>query len=166
MTVELVDEQREPVDHERLRALAEHVLAAEGVPARMALAVRCVDRDAIAALNQEHMDGQGPTDVLAFPLDDPAALDPEDPVPALLGDVVLCPAVAREQAAGEPLAELELLLVHGILHLLGHDHAEEHERHVMFARTDALLGAFRGGDGAGGTLGGTAGGTAEGRERS
>ncbi len=143
MSVELDDEQPEPVPHARLRRLAEHVLEAEGVPSTMDLAVRCVDAEVIAELNIAHLDGEGPTDVLAFPLDHPDDVDPDADVPALLGDVVLCPAVARAQATAGISAELELLLVHGVLHLLGHDHAEDDERQVMEVRTAALLEAFR-----------------------
>lgn len=141
MTVFVVDEQQRPVPTDRLRALADHALAAEGVPEAMELTVLLVDESAIAELNREHLDGDGPTDVLAFPMDRPD--EATGSVPAILGDVVLCPVVAERQAGGQPTAELEMLLVHGVLHLLGHDHAEEDERRVMFARTDALLADFR-----------------------
>ncbi len=141
MTVSVVDEQQRPVPTDRLRALADHALTAEGVPEAMELTVLLVDGPAIAELNREHLDGNGPTDVLAFPMDRPD--EATGSVPAILGDVVLCPVVAERQAGGQPSAELEMLLIHGILHLLGHDHAEEDERRVMFARTDALLADFR-----------------------
>lgn len=143
MSVTLVDEQRRVTPTPRLRRLAAHVLAAEGVPDTMELTVLLVDEPAMTELNGRHMGASGPTDVLAFPIDAPG--EATGGVPAVLGDVVLCPAVAARQAdadAGE-VAELELLLVHGVLHLLGHDHAEADERRVMFARTDALLAAFR-----------------------
>ncbi len=111
----------------------------------MELNVLCVDADAMTELNVAHMGADGPTDVLAFPLDAPGeALAGE---PSILGDVVLCPEIAARQAAEHGVseaAELELLLVHGILHLLGHDHADEDERREMFGLTDRLLGAFRG----------------------
>lgn len=141
MTVAVADEQPRTVPVDRLRALAEHVLAAEGVPEAMELTVLLVDEPAIAELNRDHLGGDGPTDVLAFPMDRPD--EATGSVPAILGDVVLCPVVAERQAGGQPSAELEMLLIHGILHLLGHDHAEEDERRVMFARTDALLADFR-----------------------
>jgi len=94
-------------------------------------------------LNAEHMGTQGPTDVLSFPLDDdePGQRD----VPVLLGDVVVCPAVARDQApehAGSLDDELALLVVHGVLHVLGHDHAEPDETAVMRARELELLESF------------------------
>lgn len=157
MAVFVADEQTRPIDAERLRRLADFVLADRRVPASMELALLCVDRDAIAALNAHHLGAEGPTDVLAFPLDLPGESGPGEP--SILGDVVLCPEVAAEQAARQgstAAAELELLVVHGILHLLGHDHAEPEERDVMFGLTDRLLAEFRSagpepaeGDGAG-----------------
>jgi probable rRNA maturation factor len=144
MAVFVADEQALPVDIDRLRRLAEFVLTDQHVPPGMELSVLAVDRDAIAALNAHHMDAEGPTDVLAFPIDLPGETTPGQP--ALLGDVVLCPEVAAEQAPAHGATtaeEIELLLVHGILHLLGHDHAEDDERTVMFSLTDRLLAAFR-----------------------
>lgn len=146
----MADEQPDAVATDRLVALAEHVLAAEAVPAGMELTLLLVDDATIAELNREHLGGDGPTDVLAFPIDTPTEAGGE--VPAVLGDVVLCPAVARRQAEqsadgpADPAAEMDMLLVHGILHLLGHDHAEEGERSAMFHRTDELLAEFRSGD--------------------
>ena len=144
MAVFVADEQTAPVDPERLRRLASFVLADQRVPDVMELSVLCVDRDSIAQLNAHHMDKSGPTDVLAFPMDMPGETRAGEP--AILGDVVLCPDVAAEQAPAHdatPEAELDLLLVHGILHLLGHDHAEPKERDEMFGLTDRLLRAFR-----------------------
>lgn len=143
--VAVVDEQDAAIDAVRLVALAEHVLRALDVPSELELSVTCVDTAAITALNIEHMGSTGPTDVLAFPIDAPEDVTPG--VPGLLGDVVLCPAVAHAQAADHdrgPTAEVDLLLVHGILHLLGHDHAGVEERRVMFGLTDDLLAAFGG----------------------
>lgn len=143
MTVSLADEQDLDVDHPRLLALARHVLSVQRVPAEMEVALLLVDEETIAGLNEAHLGKQGPTDVLAFPIDAPGEVLPD--VPAVLGDVVLCPAVAAAQAAGfgrTPAAELELLTVHGLLHLLGMDHAEPDEAREMFALTDALLAAF------------------------
>jgi probable rRNA maturation factor len=144
MAVFVADEQTRPVDADRLRRLADFVLADLRVPTVMELSVLCVDRDAITALNEHHMDAEGPTDVLAFPIDMPG--ETEAGQPSLLGDVVLCPDVAAEQAPAHGTTaeeELDLLLVHGILHLLGHDHAEPEERRAMSSLTDRLLGEFR-----------------------
>ena len=97
-------------------------------------------------LNHRWMDGDGPTDVLAFPMDEAASTTaparPNGAEPALLGDVVLCPEVAAKQAAAAGHAtadELHLLTVHGILHLLGYDHAEPDEEREMFGLQAKLL---------------------------
>ena len=111
----------------RLAALARFVLDRMRVHPLAELCIKAVDEDTIAQLNQQWMDKEGPTDVLAFPMDElrPGLVN-EEPEEGVLGDLVLCPAVAERQAetAGHsPGAELELLTVHGILHLLGYDHA-------------------------------------------
>lgn len=144
MAVFVADEQADqPVDVGRVSRLAGFVLEDQRVPDAMELSVLCVDRAAIAALNAHHMEAEGPTDVLAFPIDLPG--EPTAGEPLLLGDVVLCPAVAAEQAAAQgraPRDEVDVLVVHGILHLLGHDHAEADDRDRMFGLTDRLLAAF------------------------
>lgn len=158
MAVFVADEQSaQAVDIERLRALARHVLTAQRVPAAMELSVLCVDAETIAQLNDQHMGVKGATDVLAFPIDQPGESMGGEPV--ILGDVVLCPEVAARQAAAHGAtapAEMELLLVHGILHLLGHDHTEAGERAAMFGLTDALLVAFRSAAAAASVAGGSA----------
>jgi probable rRNA maturation factor len=124
---------------ERWRRLALDVLADCG--AHGELTVTFVDRDDIAELNAEHMGKVGPTDVLSFPMDD----EPVTGVPTLLGDVVISPAVAAEQFAdhaGTYDDEIALLVVHGILHVLGHDHAEPDETTVMRSRELDLLERF------------------------
>ncbi len=146
MPVLLADEQDVDVDADDLVALAQHVLAERRVPDDMEVALLLVDEGAIAALNSRHLGHEGPTDVLAFPIDEPGESPPAGP--AILGDVVLCPAVAHRQAADRglaPHAELQLLTVHGLLHLLGMDHAEPEEERAMFALTDRLLAAYRDG---------------------
>jgi len=100
-----------------------------------------VDRVEIAALNAEHMGKDEATDVLSFPMDD----DPQPGVPTMLGDIVLSPAVAHGQFAdhaGTFDDEIALLVVHGVLHLLGHDHAEPDESERMRQRELALLGEY------------------------
>lgn len=141
MTVELVDEQDDvAVDHDRLLSLGRHVLDQRKVPDDMVTSLLLVDEATMANLNATHMGAQGPTDVLAFPMDEPGSTPPD--VPAILGDVVLCPAVAHAQAARGDRAgarEVELLVVHGILHLLGMDHVDPVEEAEMFGLTDRLL---------------------------
>jgi probable rRNA maturation factor len=124
------------VDIDRWARLAEAAVAHEGGVGELALTF--VNRDDIAALNHRYMDESGPTDVLSFPMDD----DPQHGVPTLLGDIVVCPAVAGEQFlthAGTLDDELALLVVHGVLHVLGHDHAEPDETETMRARELDLL---------------------------
>jgi probable rRNA maturation factor len=112
------------------------------------LCIKVVDEDTIATLNEQWMEKTGPTDVLAFPMDElrPGLVN-DEPQEGVLGDVVLCPAVAERQAAraGHPTAdELDLLTVHGILHLLGYDHAEPEEHTEMFALQARLLAEWQG----------------------
>jgi probable rRNA maturation factor len=146
-----------PVDLGRWRDLALAVLTAEGVRGGAELSIMFVDEDAITTLNHEFMQVTGPTDVLAFPIDVdvemvPSALtanvgpdrSPTDQgdMPLLLGDVVVCPAVAHRQApehAGTVDDEMALLIVHGVLHVLGYDHAEVDEAVKMRARERELL---------------------------
>ena len=122
-----------------LVALACSTLAAEGVENGQ-LDLILVERSEMAELNATHMGHEGPTDVLSFPLDQPGHSNSD--VPIHLGDVVLCPAVAVAQAAdhcGTIEAELSLLVIHGVLHVLGHDHAEPEESRVMRERETVHL---------------------------
>jgi probable rRNA maturation factor len=114
-----------PVDEAGLVALARTTLVGEGRP-DVELSLSFVDEDEIADLHVRYLGEPGPTDVLAFPQDDER----------LLGDVVISPAVAARAAHGDVEAELRLLLVHGILHLLGYDHEEPEERAAMWARQE------------------------------
>ena len=140
-TVVVSDEQTEvEVDAGRWADLARAVLGHEGRVGELTLTF--VDRAEIAALNAEHMGKEGPTDVLSFPLDSFDDTAGALPGPVLLGDVVVCPAIAREAApthAGTLDDELALLVVHGILHVLGHDHFEPEETRVMRDRERVLL---------------------------
>ena len=127
------------VDVDRWQRLAIEVLADSGAVGELTLSF--VDTEDIAELNLEHMGKSGPTDVLSFPMDD----EPIVGVPTLLGDVVISPAVAAGQFAdhaGTLDDELALLVVHGILHVLGHDHAEPDETALMRARELDLLERF------------------------
>src|SRR6516225_2369192 len=158
----VADEQSEyPVDHLRWLKLAEQVLDAEGVRGDAELSILFVDQRAMADLNRRFHAQEGATDVLAFPIDEepseggrspdsggtgPGYAPPEPAdLPTLLGDVVICPAVATRNAtehAGTYDDELALLIVHGILHLMGMDHDDDEEAEVMEARERELLGKF------------------------
>jgi probable rRNA maturation factor len=143
VTVFCSDEQEAiPMDIERWRALAEEVLLAEGK--RGELSVTFVDETEIADLNVEFMGHEGPTDVLSFPLDvdEVDEIDAVPGMPVMLGDVVICPTVAERAAAGHAgtfIDEIALLLVHGILHVLGHDHDAEPRTSLMRTRELELL---------------------------
>lgn len=126
-----------------LATLAAFLLDRTGMAPDCELSVTLVDEATMAALHVEWMDEPGPTDVLSFPMDELRMPAPgADPVSGVLGDVVLCPAVAHRQAvvAGHsPEHELRVLLTHGVLHLLGHDHAESDEERVMFSLQRQLV---------------------------
>jgi probable rRNA maturation factor len=122
--------QSAPVDEDALRKLAGATLRGEGVGAAE-LSVSLVEDEEIAELHQRYMNEPGPTDVLAFPM---AADDADEDGVRVLGDVVIAPAVAANNNPSDPDAEVRLLLVHGILHLLGYDHEEEGERARMWER--------------------------------
>ena len=110
------------------------------------LSILLVDETTMADYHERFMDLPGPTDVMSFPMDELRAPDGDDEPPmGLLGDIVLCPQVTERQAAEngrEPEAEAEYLLIHGLLHLLGHDHAEPDEKAVMFGLNDKLIAAW------------------------
>ena len=120
------DRQGRSVDLEGLVSLAAACLTGEGA-GDSELSVSLVEDDEIADLHQRYMGEEGATDVLSFPLD-----ESDEAGVRILGDVVIAPAVAARNNAADPAAEVRLLLVHGILHLLGHDHEEEEERTRMW----------------------------------
>lgn len=149
MSIEVIDESGAGLDVRRLSGLSRFVMDRMRVHPLAELCIKAVDEDTIAQLNEQWMDKQGPTDVLSFPMDElrPGLVDSE-PEEGVLGDLMLCPAVAARQAAEaghSTEAEIELLTVHGILHLLGYDHAEPEEHREMFGLQDELLAEWRAG---------------------
>ncbi|TNM41227.1 rRNA maturation RNase YbeY [Nocardioides albidus] len=147
MSIEILDESGSGLDVKHFSQLARFVMDQMRVHPLAELCIKAVDEDTIAELNEKWMEKEGPTDVLAFPMDElrPGLVN-EEPEEGVLGDLVVCPAVAQRQgeAAGHgTLAELELLTTHGILHLLGYDHAEPEEHKVMFGLQDQLLAQWR-----------------------
>lgn len=127
---------------DRWARLAGAALAALDVHGPAELSLTFVDVDEITALNGEHLGEEGPTDVLSFPIDDPEATSAFGGAPRLLGDIVICPSVAAANApdhAGTLDDELALLVVHGVLHVLGHDHADPDEARAMRAIEADLL---------------------------
>ncbi|MDQ1669550.1 MAG: putative rRNA maturation factor [Actinomycetota bacterium] len=147
MAVEVNDESGDGVDAPRLADLSRFMLERLRIHPLAELSVLAVDTATMSTLHEKWMDESGPTDVLSFPMDElRPGTDDRDPEPGLLGDVVLCPPVAREQAAKAGHStddELDLLCTHGILHLLGYDHADADEEKRMFALQGELLGAWR-----------------------
>jgi probable rRNA maturation factor len=145
MAVDIANESGFDVDEKHLVELARMVLDEMGIHPLAELSILLVDTAAMEQLHVQWMDEPGPTDVLSFPMDElrpSRAEDDNEPEPGLLGDVVLCPEVARKQAAaaGHSTAdELYLLTTHGILHLLGYDHAEPEEHEEMFGLQKQLL---------------------------
>jgi probable rRNA maturation factor len=158
VSIEIANESGVEVDEADLAALARYVLDDLCMHPLAELSVLLVDRETMSDLHERWMGEPGPTDVLAFPMDElrpppPGSTrgdqvgsgEPSAP-PGLLGDVVLCPEVAADQAAQAQHGlrdELELLCTHGILHLLGYDHAEAAEKATMFGLQDELLRSWR-----------------------
>jgi probable rRNA maturation factor len=147
MTIEVANESGVEVDVFALEQLARHVLDEMGVHPLVELSIRLVDVTSMTSLHEHFMSEPGPTDVLAFPMDElhdqrDDSDEETDAPPTLLGDVVLCPEIAAKQAAQaghRPEDELHLLCTHGVLHLLGYDHAEPAEEREMFATQTRLL---------------------------
>lgn len=146
MSVEVLNESGQPVDVADASDLAEFALVQLHIHPAAELSVLFVDEQAMAELHLQWMAEPGPTDVLSFPMDELRPGTRQQPTPAgILGDVVLCPSVAAKQAemAGHSAShELRILLVHGILHLVGYDHAEPAEEAEMFELQRAIVAAF------------------------
>lgn len=145
MNIELTNLTSRECDEARLLSVADFSLTTMGIHSDSELSISLVDEDEMSALHVRWMDEPGATDVLSFPMDE---MKPHSSAqgPGMVGDVVLCPEFAARQAAqaGHGLQdELELLTVHGILHLLGYDHREIEEKDVMFGLQDQLLTKWR-----------------------
>src|SRR6266700_3524026 len=155
VSIEIANESGEAVDEAALAGLARHVLDEMRVHPLAELSLLLVDEPAMTELHVRWMGEEGPTDVLAFPMDE---LRPPQPggaqaepggsegIPGLLGDVVICPQVAAAQARRARHSvtdEIDLLCAHGILHLLGYDHGDAREHAAMFGLQDRLLASWR-----------------------
>mgnify|MGYP003344774597 CR=1 FL=1 len=148
MPIELVNESSHSVDEQRIIAAAAAAMRQMNVHSDADLSIAIVDDESMADLHERWMDLSGPTDVMSFPMDElrPGA-SASELVTGMLGDVVIAPGFAREQAraAGrDPEVELDLLAVHGVLHLLGFDHEEPEEHAEMFALQDQILAGLAG----------------------
>jgi probable rRNA maturation factor len=146
MTIEINNESTIEVDEARVLRLAQFAFGELHIHAKTELAIQFVDEPAMEVLHIQWMDEPGPTDVLSFPMDELRPGSEGEITPAgLLGDIVVCPQVAikQAQAAGhEPINEILLLTTHGILHLLGFDHAEPDDEKEMFGLQKAILESF------------------------
>ncbi len=146
MSVFLANEQSEPVETSGLRNLAELVVSEEGYPETTEVAILLVSEEEIAGYNRRFLDRDGPTDVLAFPVETliPGVvpdLDPHGP-PLIAGDVIIAPAYVHRQAESfdvTPEEEMALMVTHGILHLLGYDHENDEDAEHMEQRERDLL---------------------------
>jgi probable rRNA maturation factor len=154
MSIEVLEESGREVDVRELSRLARFVMDRMRVHPQAELCIKLVDEQTMAELNEQWMGKSGPTDVLAFPLDElrPGLVD-EEPEEGVLGDLAICPTVASRQAEEARAKgqqgystddEIDLLTVHGILHLLGYDHAEPEEHREMFGLQARLLAEWQG----------------------
>lgn len=145
MNIEFTNLAGQDCDELQLRDLASFTLGKLGIHPDSELSISLVDEDEMSTLHMQWMNEDGPTDVLSFPMDEMRPNSSSDG-PGLLGDIVLCPAFAVAQAsqAGHSLQnELELLTVHGILHLLGFDHRDGQEEREMFGLQEKYLKEWR-----------------------
>lgn len=146
--IDINNESGVEADELGLVELARFALAELGIHPQAELSILLVDEATMAGYHERFMDLPGPTDVMSFPMDElRAPADDEEPPLGVLGDIVLCPQVTSRQAAEHGRsaeAEAEYLLIHGLLHLLGHDHAEPGEKAIMFGLKDRILEAWAG----------------------
>jgi len=150
--IDLNNESGQEADEQGLVRLAHFALDLLRIHPQSDLSILLVDEQTMATYHERFMDLPGPTEVMSFPMDE--LRPPEDgeaPPLGLLGDIVLCPSVTERQAAENgrrPEEEAEYLLIHGLLHLLGHDHAEPGEKAVMFGLNDKIIAAWQAHEGA------------------
>lgn len=148
MSIDIANESSVDIDEKDLVDQAAFMLRRLHINPAAELSIMLVDEVVMSNLHEEYMDEPGPTDVLSFPMDElREGTSDQESEEGVLGDVVICPIVAGRQAetAGHSLeVEMRLLLTHGILHLLGHDHAEPEEHKVMFGLQATLLAEWEG----------------------
>lgn len=150
MSIDVNNESGRAVDEESILDIARYALTRMRIHPLSELSVIVVDTGTMERLHIQWMDLPGPTDVMSFPMDElrPPSRDDEEPPQGLLGDIVLSPDVAEKQGAEAPTQhsmdeELQLLTVHGVLHLLGYDHEEPGEKAEMFGLQSAIVDGWR-----------------------
>ncbi|GAA4998025.1 rRNA maturation RNase YbeY [Kitasatospora paranensis] len=153
MSIDIANESGWDADEEAILDIARYALDKMRIHPQSELSVILIDSDAMAELHVQWMDLPGPTDVMSFPMDElRPGKEGEDLPQGLLGDIVLCPEVAKEQGLAAPSKhsmdeELQLLTVHGVLHVLGYDHEEPEEEQEMFGLQKRILDDWRSGRG-------------------
>ncbi|AFV89250.1 metalloprotein, YbeY family [Acidipropionibacterium acidipropionici ATCC 4875] len=144
--IDINNESGVQADEQGLVGLARFAMDRLRIHPEAELSILLVDEATMESYHEKFMGLPGPTDVLSFPMDElRAPADGEEPPAGILGDIVLCPTVTARQAAENgrtPDGEAEYLLIHGLLHLLGHDHAEPEEKRVMFGLNDEIISAW------------------------
>lgn len=136
MNIELSNQSGVFVNEADIISVAKFAMQYLGLHEDCDLAISIVDESRMSELHEEWMDLKGPTDVLSFPMDE---LVPHSPLPGIVGDIVLCPQFAQEQATNGLEAELLLLTTHGVLHCLGYDHAKLAEKKAMFELQESIV---------------------------
>jgi probable rRNA maturation factor len=143
VSIDISNESGIAADNAALVRLASYALDQFRIHPLADLSILLVDEDTMTAYHEKYLGEPGPTDVLSFPMDElRPPTDGEEPPVGLLGDIVLCPAVTERQAQEHQRSaqqEAEYLLVHGLLHLLGYDHARPEEHAEMFGLTDKIV---------------------------
>jgi len=142
MKIELINDSAYKCDENGIKALADFTLGKLGIHPDSELSIRLVNEDEIAKLHIKWMDLPGPTDVLSFPMDEMKPNSASNG-PGVIGDIVLCPAFAEKNGKQSLTDELQLLTVHGVLHLLGYDHEELEEEKHMFGLQEKYLKQWR-----------------------
>lgn len=136
-----------PLSPQDIQELCAFVLTQEKIERDCMVSVTLCSSTEIAKLNSQWRGFDKPTDVISLECESPFDEDLAPGEPCELGDIILAPAYIKEQASSlkTPFdAEFELLLIHGMLHLLGYDHLQEDEAQIMEAREDKLLALWRG----------------------
>ena len=144
MKIELMNESTYKCDEDRIKSLADFTLSKLGIHPDSELSIRLVNEDEITQLHIKWMELSGPTDVLSFPMDEMKPNSASNG-PGVIGDIVLCPAFAEKNGKQSLEDELELLTVHGVLHLLGYDHEELSEEKEMCGLQEEFLKQWRSG---------------------
>ena len=142
MKIELVNNSTSNCNETSITSVAQFALIESGIHPDSELSIQIVTEEIMSELHMKWMNLPGPTDVLSFPMDE---MKPNSATsgPGIVGDLVLCPSYAEKNGKQTLEKELELLTVHGVLHLLGYDHEEENEKVVMFALQEEILKKWR-----------------------